>query len=118
MVKMRYILISILFLTVFLSACGSGGPDVNGVLLEVNDNNVLLSENLTLEEYEQIKEISATDLQNEDVNGERDPLNLMSISYDKTDAFKAGTSVDVWLTGDIMESYPSQAEAKKINVVE
>lgn len=117
MFKMRYILISILFLTVFLSACGSGGPDVKGVLLDVNDGSVLLSENLTLEEYEQIKDISAKDLQNEDVNGDRDPLNLISFSYDKTESLNAGDSVDVWLDGDIMNSYPSKSEAKKIKVI-
>ena len=104
----------IIFINVSLAGCGEA--DMEGIILDVTENELLLSKDLTPNEYEEIKNESATKLQNEDVHGERDSLNLIYLTYNNTDEFSKGDEVDVWIEGDILESYPSQAKAKKISI--
>ncbi|HLR43430.1 MAG TPA: DUF3221 domain-containing protein [Pseudogracilibacillus sp.] len=109
----RLILLCSLF-GILLVGCGS--PEIEGIILEVNDNgSILLAENLSMEAYEEIKEESPTTLQNETVAGECD-LDLIDLSYEDTDDLQKGDQVEVWLDGDIMTSFPAQATAKKVQV--
>lgn len=61
-----------------------------------------------------IKDESPTSLQNEHVNGERDDLVLVVLTYNQVEDFSKGDLVDVWIDGGIMTSYPAQAHASKI----
>ncbi|MGO1470610.1 MAG: DUF3221 domain-containing protein [Tissierella sp.] len=40
---------------------------------------------------------------------------LIYLSYDKAGKFSKGNEVEIWIDGAIMESYPSQAKARKIS---
>lgn len=102
----------VLLLSMSLAGCGKA--DMVGIILEVTENEVLLSRNLTSDEYKKIENESAIKLQNEDVRGERASLDLIELTYDNTDELRKGDEVEVWIDGDILESYPSQAKTKKL----
>ncbi len=93
-----------------MSLAGRGKADMVGIILEVTENEVLLSRNLTSDEYKKIENESAIKLQNEDVRGERASLDLIELTYDNTDELRKGDEVEVWIDGDILGSYPSQAK--------
>lgn len=96
-----------------LSLIGCSKPDRDGIVLEVTENQILLAEELSPEEYEKIKDKPASEIQNEDVLGDA-YYGLIYLTYDNAEKFSKGDEVEVWIDGDIMESYPAQAEAKKI----
>lgn len=104
----------LIFLLFSMLLAGCGKADMVGIILEVRENEVLLSRNLTSDEYKEIENESATTLQNEDVKGERASLELFDLTYDNTNELSKGDEVEVWIDGDIMTSYPGQADAKKI----
>lgn len=115
MKKAMFSFIIIILFTVSLVGCGDA--DMKGIVLEVNENEIKLAENLSPNKYEKIKNESVETLQNEDVQGKRDGLALMDITYDDADEFSKGDEVAVWIDGDIMTSYPGRAEAKKITKI-
>ncbi|WP_368654168.1 DUF3221 domain-containing protein [Ornithinibacillus sp. 4-3] len=110
--KKTLLITFIVLLNVLLIGCGK--PDIEGIVLEVNDDGVKLATELSPAEYEKIKDESVLDIQNEDVNGSTS-LGLIDLNYEHTDKFSKGDEVEVWMEGDIMTSYPSKAKAKKIS---
>jgi len=103
----------IIIILISVSLVGCGKADMQGIVLDTRENGLTLARELTPGEYEKIKDISPTKLHNEDVEGKRD-LGLISLSYEDMDEINKGDEVDVWIAGDIMESYPPQADAKKV----
>lgn len=100
--------------TVLLSSCGE--PHTSGIILESTDQQLLLAQNMTLKDYDEIKNELVVDLRNKDVNDDSPSLGLMEITYKRAHNFTKGEEVNVWIKGDVMMSYPSQAEAKKIKL--
>ncbi len=82
-----------------------------GYILKVEEGNVLVAEHITSEKYEEIKNKTTTELHEEG-------LALISVSYDDTSSLKTGNKVEIWLEGGIKESYPEQAEASKIEIID
>lgn len=111
---MKKYLALMLFLVLCLSLMACSKPQMSGIILEVGENDLLLARDLTTDEYKKMKDESPTSLQNEHVNGERDDLDLVVLTYDQVADFSKGDSVDVWIDGGIMTSYPAQAHASKI----
>jgi len=103
-----------LLMTLLLTGCGEA--DMKGIILEVQESGVLLSENLSQDEYEKIKNKPVRTLQNEDVHGKGESLCLVELTYDDTDEFSKGDQVEVWIDGDIMMSYPGQAQASRMSI--
>lgn len=101
----------VLLLSVSLTGCGK--PNMKGIVLEVNEYGIKLATELSPDEYEEIKNESVSDIQNEDVHGDT-YRGLIDLTYDHTDELSKGDEVEVWIDGDIMESYPGKAQAKKI----
>src|SRR5690625_4787332 len=89
---------------------------MEGIVLDINERGIKLARNLSLDEYEEIKNESVTKLHNEDVMGERESLGLIDLIYENQNEFNKGDEVEVWIDGDIMETYPERAKAKKIEV--
>lgn len=115
MKRVFFKLFIVLLLSVSLVACGNA--DMHGIVLDTSEGGLTLARELTPDEYEEIKDISPTKLHNEDVEGKRD-LGLITLSYEDMGEINKGDEVDVWIGGDIMESYPPQADAKKVSVRE
>lgn len=101
---------------IILLMIGCTSPSMEGIILEVKEDYILLSQDLSNEEYEEIKDESVSELRKEDIYGERDSLALIELTYKKADRFKKGDRVEVWIDGDIMTSYPAQAKAKKLKL--
>lgn len=95
---------------------GCGDADMQGIVLDVSEKEIKLAEDLPLKEYEKIKNESVKKLQKEDVEGTRESLHLIDITYDHANDFSKGDEVEVWIDGDIMTSYPGQANAKKVSI--
>lgn len=100
-----------------LSLAGCSKPSMEGIILEVNEHGVKLATELSLEEYEDIKHESVSNIQNEDVHGDT-YRGLIDLTYKDTGGLSKGDEVEVWIDGGIMESYPLQAKARKISVKE
>jgi hypothetical protein len=82
-----------------------------GYVLKVEDNRILVAEKVTPEKYEDIKNIPFVNLMGEG-------LSLIYLSYDGDEVFEKGNKVEYIIEGGINESYPAQAKAKKITVLD
>lgn len=105
-------IIKLLLCSLLFIGC-SINPDMEGIILEVKEDQLLLAREITLSEYEQIKDKSALQIQNEDVLGDA-YFGLIELTYKNAKEFNKGDQVEVWIDGEVMESYPEQAKAKKI----
>ncbi|WP_223700002.1 YobA family protein [Sutcliffiella deserti] len=84
---------------------------IEGYILEVEEGRILVAENITWSEYEEISEKTFQELDEE-------RISLIYLSYESTSNLKVGKKVKVWIEGGINDSYPVQAHAQKIEVVE
>lgn len=107
--------ISTFFIVVILnlSCTNCNAADYNGIVIKATENEILLATDLSLEEYEEIKELSAVQIQSNDVLGDA-YYGLIILNYDDAALFSPGDIVDVWIDGDVLKSYPLQARAKKV----
>ncbi len=90
-----------------LSGCG---VQTEGYILKIEDE-ILIAENITANDYEVTKNKSITTLQEEGVR-------LTYYKSNKTDNLKEGDKVKIWAKGKEQTSYPTRAGAKKIEVIE
>ncbi|HWO78140.1 MAG TPA: YobA family protein [Bacillus sp. (in: firmicutes)] len=91
---------------------GCSDPSIEGYIVRVEDDRVLVAKNLNSnEDYLKIKDIPADEMK---MNG----LSLIYLGYRDTSRFKEGQKVEVWVDGGINDSSPQQAAAKKIEVIE
>lgn len=111
MMRIIYLLFILGIVNILLAGCGKA--DMEGIVLDINEHEIKLAKNLTPEEYDEIKDMSVTILHNEDVAGDRD-LGLIDLTYEHHDELNKGDEVEVWIDGDMMDSYPPQAAAKKV----
>ncbi len=113
MKKAIFVLVIITLFSVSLVGCGDA--DMEGIVLETTENYIKVATELSPDEYEEIKDKSAGQIQDEDVLGDT-YRGLIDLTYDNTDKFSKGDEVEIWIDGDIRESYPLGATAKKISV--
>lgn len=112
-------IIFLVLLMGLLSGCSAVGetetkPDMEGIVLEIDEAGMTLARGLSPEEYEEIKNESITKLHKEYVAGKRDDLRLIDLIYEGETELEKGDELEVWLDGDIMEVFPERARAKKI----
>ncbi|UOQ49773.1 YobA family protein [Gracilibacillus caseinilyticus] len=107
----KKLLIATTVILLSISIVGCGNADIEGIILEVTENEILLSKNLSLDKYEDIKNKSISEIQEEEKG-----IPLISLAYDNTEEWSKGDEVKVWIDGDVFASYPEQAKAKKIQL--
>src|SRR5690625_7968543 len=103
---------TLLFLSILLFGCGSNTnsrADITGYVLQAEDGRVLVAENVSLEEFDDIKDQSISDL-----DGQND-VELVYISYDHTGIFEKGDVIEAWVDG-LVECYSTQADGVLISV--
>lgn len=111
----KYLVVFIMILAnLSLTSCGTA--DYNGIIIKSTENQILLATEISPDEYEKIKELPAAQIQNDDVLGDA-YYGLINLTYDDAESFTPGDQVEVWIEGEVMESYPLQAKAKKISLV-
>jgi hypothetical protein len=91
-----------------VAGCAKEQESREGYVLEVSEGSILIIQNITLERFNDVKDVPSEALI--DQNG----LELIWVTYDKAEEFKKGDHVLFWLDGGVKESYPKQAEAKKV----
>ncbi|KKK36817.1 hypothetical protein WQ57_17305 [Mesobacillus campisalis] len=83
--------------------------ETEGYIIYVEKGQILLAENLTESQYNEIKDIPIDDLISQSM-----VPGLIYLSYSLAERFEKGDKVSAVLTGEVAESYPAQAKAKKI----
>lgn len=100
------------FLLLVLVGCNAG-ETIDGYILEVDEDRLMVAEGMTEKEYSEIKDLSHEERM------EMEPApSLIVIAYEEADDFQAGDYVKIKLEGDIAASYPGQGKAKKIRLIE
>ncbi len=104
-----------MLLTLVVSGCGIVGEKIEtqGYLLKVENERVLFAENISLEEYNEMKELSM-----EEVFSLETVPNLIYLTYVKANDLNQGDKVSVTISGEVLTSFPSQAKASKIKKVD
>lgn len=87
-------------------------PTFEGYILDVERGTVLVAYDITEEKYNQIKDQSLGEIGDND-----EYISLIYLNYDNTNNLEEGHKVNVWIDGGIDDSYPQQAGAKKIEVI-
>lgn len=134
--KKSFIFIVTLFVGVLLAGCGTSeqnnsgksdsGQEVEGYIVEIDGDEILLLKNASLEEFEEIndKYIPRDPSSNfEDTNPifeGPDDADLMYIDYKDTDVdideYEKGDKVKAQIGEDIREIYPAQTDGKEISL--
>lgn len=110
----KYLIVFVVILA-NLSLTGCSNADFDGIIIKVSENKILLATEISSEEYEEIKELPASQIQNADVLGDA-YYGLIELTYDDAESLTPGDQVEVWIDGEVMESYPLQAKTKKISL--
>ena len=84
---------------------------IEGYIIEIEENRILVAEDITSDKYEAIKDKSISDLNEEGIS-------LIYFSNDDLSNLRVGNKVGIWFDGKMAESYPGQAGAIKIEVIE
>lgn len=114
MINKHLIIFVVILVNLSLTSCRNA--DLNGIIIKTAENQILLATELSSEEYEEIKELPASQIQNADVLSDA-YYGLINLTYQNTEKFTPGDYVEVWIDGDVLESYPLQANAKKISLI-
>jgi hypothetical protein len=111
--RIKLILLLCTFIVHFLVivACSSESEIMlTGYILDVEEEGILLAENISYEKFQEIEGESWQDVAEMQ-------LGLYKISFENDGDFQIGDKVKVWIEGGVMESYPAQANAKKMIVI-
>ena len=100
----------IVLLSTILLGCKSS-VQMEGYILQVEPNRVLVVHNIEDSDFESITTKSFDELMSENID-------LTYYDYEDTEGFQKGDKIKIWTTGDAQTSYPSQAGATKIEVIE
>jgi Protein of unknown function (DUF3221) len=111
-VSMKSIFHIIILLGLSLTMISCSAETSVGYIIEVYDGSILLAKSISLEKYDEIKNMSANEIISES------SLSLISLTYEDAKNFNKGDKVRVWIDGPIAESYPEQAKATKIEISE
>jgi hypothetical protein len=101
----------VFFLFLSLVGCSGTQEKIEGYILEVEENRILVAEDVTAKEYEAIKDKSISDLNEEEIS-------LIYFSDVDKDNLQVGNKVEVWFDGNMSTTYPGQAGAIKIEVID
>lgn len=105
------------FVVLFTFGCSAkdtidNDPTFEGYILDVDSGTVLVAYDITEEKYIQIK-----DQPLEEISDNEEYIPLIYLSYNDTNNLKVGHKVNVWINGGINDSYPQQAGAKRIEII-
>lgn len=111
MKAIKFFFLFSIVLLVNLVGCAKAPDPGEGFILEVNDHSILVVQNVSQEKYNEIKDVTNEALI--DQGG----LDLIWLEYEKADEFEKGDHVEFWTDGGVRESYPAQADAKKLRLL-
>lgn len=106
--KMKTAILMVFMLVLGLAACSTEEGSREGFILEVSDDSILVVQNINLERYKEIKDVSSEALI--DQGG----LDLIWLDHAEANELQKGDNIEFWIDGNVRESYPAQAKAEKI----
>lgn len=98
----------VFFCIILLIGCSS---NLTGYIVGIEDNDIYFLDGITQEEYKEYQDKSIQQLLD-------DNNSLIVLNYDGNEELELGDYVKVKLDGNIMTSYPEQANAKDITIVQ
>ncbi|MEQ6390272.1 DUF3221 domain-containing protein [Bacillaceae bacterium S4-13-58] len=101
-----------LFLFILVISIVNTKPDIQGYIMEVQGNRILLAEGIPFKKYEEIKGKTV-----EDIDKNEENISLIYLIYSGKQKLEKGDNIKVWTKGGIDQSYPAQGYAKKIKVI-
>lgn len=107
----RQLIFAICFIVLSLGGCNVQKMD--GYIMEVNEDSLLIAEGATEEEA-----IKWLELTYEELIDSQPAPSLVAIQYEKVEDFQVGDYVQIILEGEIAASYPEQGKAKFIELIE
>lgn|SRR5690625_2891019 len=113
-VGVKYILI--IFTLTFLVSCLSKEKNyiyVEGYILSIEEDKVLIAEDISLEVYNKIADKAVEEL---DINS-KDHVSLLYLGYENIEALNKGDKIKAEISNNIDQSFPAQAVAKRISVI-
>jgi len=113
-VGIKYILI--FFILTFLVSCISKESNfiyVEGYILSFEKDRILIAENISLEKYNKIADKTAEEL---DINN-KDHVSLIYLGYEDIEGLNKGDKIKAKISNNIDQSFPAQAVAEHISVI-
>jgi len=117
----RFALIITLLFSISLAGCGDA--DIEGIVIKADDNTVLVAGNLSMDRYKELKDETSSDVDmfeaaKQEVRDTEGDIDLVDFTYDNANKFESGNEVSVWRGKHIGESFPEEAEARKISLID
>lgn len=112
----RSILIILSIFLLILSSCQSDA-DVTAYVIEASDGRMLVAQNMSENEYEEIKDLPASEINNMDVQGEEN-FDLLVLLFADAEQFSKGDYIEAWIDDAMMDSYPPQVNADRVEIKE
>src|SRR5690625_7902761 len=114
-------LIIYLLYNISLARCGESNIEV--IVIKSDDNTVLVAGNLSMDRYKELKDETSSDVDmfeaaKQEVRDTEGDIDLVDFTYDNANKFESGNEVSVWRGKHIGESFPEQAEARKISLID
>nr|WP_186324751.1 DUF3221 domain-containing protein [Paenibacillus bovis] len=85
------------------------GLVVTGYILEIETSLVTIVKNISLGEFNKIKDLSV-----QEILSKENQLSIMYLDYNQSNDLKNGDHIVAFLTGGVNSSFPSTGTAKKI----
>ncbi|MFD0618429.1 YobA family protein [Paenibacillus sp. GCM10027629] len=106
---MKKIIFFTFLIGLFAGCSHSKPPDFQGRIIDIKESRVLVVSNVSIKELE-------TRTQTQLLN-DKAP-NAVWINVSSINKYKVGQLLEVWYQGGVDTSYPAQAGAKKVEIIE
>lgn len=113
-IKLAIIIMCLIIISTLFSGCGMSKPDLSGIILQIDGDKVLIASKLDEDLYKDLSHMSVEKILSDEMANKILFLGLIYLNYKDLNKFAKGDYVDVWIDGQILDSYPQQASAKKI----
>lgn len=101
----------LLILITLITGCNkpSKPPDFQGRIIDIDKTHILVVSNVSVEEVETMT--------TNEILSVKAP-NAVWLNVNGSSKYKVGQLVNVWYQGGVNHSYPAQAGAKKVEIIE
>ena len=90
--KKQFLTLLVLVVSVFLLGCQKA--DMEGIVIEADEDSILLATELTAAEYEEMKDKSPSEFQEKDLFGD-EYYGLVHLTYEQAAEYNKGDFVEV-----------------------
>lgn len=103
-------------LLLFLVGCQKE-PDVQAFVLDSSESQLFVATEMTKDMFDEVKELSTDDIIIKEMDDDDVYYGLIWLNTKKATSFEKGDQVNIWMDDAIMQSYPPQGNATKIQLM-